>query len=136
MWVIWRDSRVLNIGMRIVLNRDGRSSTEEMKELEMLEVYKQVVRDVMVWNFEMEEDLLPSCLQKFIRKGSDVHEYNTRRAGDFYRETRNKQSMRSMFFEEVPIFNRLPAEIKGLESVSQFKEGAERWLQDTTVKCF
>jgi len=70
--------------MRIVLNRDRRSSTEEMrKELEMLEVNKQVVKDVLVWIFKMEKDLLPSYLQKFIRKCSDVHVYNTRRAGNF-----------------------------------------------------
>jgi len=131
-----RLQKVLNIGMRIVLNRDRRSSTEEMrKELEMLEVNKQVVKDVLVWIFKMEKDLLPSYLQKFTRKGSDVHVYNTRRAGDFYRGIRNKKlSMRSMFFEGVRIFNRLPAEVKGLESVSQFKEGVEGWLRNTNMK--
>jgi len=42
--------------------------------------------------------------------------------------------MKSMFFEGVRIFNRLPAEVKGLESVSQFKEGVEGWLRNTNMK--
>lgn len=43
--------------------------------------------------------------------------------------------MRSMFFDGVRIFNKLPTEIKEMELLRQFREGVERWLMDVDIKC-
>ena len=128
--------KIFNVGARIVLNRDRRSNVEEMcHELGVMLIRKEVISDILIYLFKIENNMLPKYLQKFLKKNREIHRYGTRQVDQLYRVHRKtKLGVKSMFFEGIRIYNKLSIDIKELSNVWTFRKQVGKWLENIEIE--
>ena len=121
---ILRLQRLQNKIMRLILRCNRYTSFSFMLDaLQWLSVKQRVYFLTMVFIYKILNGLLPRYLCDRIERGTDVHRYNTRNAGDA--RTPNfllNRSQNSLLYKGINFFNSMPRQVKRAATMAEFKK--------------
>ena len=121
---ILRLQRLQNKIMRLILRCNRYTSSSFMLDaLQWLSVKQRVYFLTMVFIYKILNGLLPRYLCDRIERGTDVHRYNTRNAGDA--RTPNfllNRSQNSLLYKGINFFNSMPRQVKRAATMAEFKK--------------
>ena len=120
---ISRLQRLQNKIMRLILRCNRYTSSSLMLDaLQWLSVKQRIVFLTMVFIFKVANGLLPRYLCDRIVRGSDIHRYNTRNAGEIRTpHFLTSASQNSLFFKGINVYNSMPRHIRRTATLSEFK---------------
>lgn len=129
-----RMQTVQNRTMRLILGCDRMTPSRLMRDmLQWMPVKDRITLRTLTLVFKIKHGLTPTYLTENIQYGSDVHQYETRRANDFRLPNLTMTgTQNSLFFKGFRLFNTLPDEIKGETNELRFKHKCIQFLKNMT----
>lgn len=118
-----RLQKLQNRAMRAVLRCKKLTPVVNMLEaLDWLSVRQRVYATTLAFIFKLKNGLLPQYLREMITFNAEMHGYHTRSRNDFHLKNKTSASERnSIFHKGLILFNSLPVDLKGENSVMVFK---------------
>lgn len=123
---------IQNRAMRIILRRSRDSSRIQMlNDLRWLSIYQKLLFNVCIMIFKMKNGLVPKYLTDKLIYTRDVHEINTRNKNDLrLPRVKTEAAKKSIYFEGVKIFNKLPSILKEEKNLQKFKRDCENHIKN------
>lgn len=127
-----RLQKIQNRAMRVILKVNRYVRIRDMLEcLQFMNIDQRLVYQNLLFIFKMIHNLLPEYMAEKITFVNDIHNYNTRNAGDIYVPTAKKTSTQnSLFHKGLVIYNSLPQHIKTINSLNIFKRNISQYVKN------
>lgn len=114
--------KLQNRAMRIILKCTRLTPIRTMLiALQWLNIADRVLYLTMVFIYKIINNLMPPYLTKMIVRAHDVHQYETRNAGDIFVNRTYATASKSLFFKGFIKYNSLPLHVRSAKSLRCFK---------------
>jgi len=115
--------KVQNRTMRVILQCDRYIKVEDMLEaLQFMSVRQRLRYNICIFIYKILNDVLPTQLKDRLQIVGNECTKETRQADNIELQFRKtKSAQKSLFYEEVKIYNALPAEIKNCNRLDLLK---------------
>lgn len=115
--------KVQNRALRIILDAKWDTSIKRMLvKLNLSSVTQRINFNIVIFIFKIKSNMLPKYLKNKMKRVNEVHSKHLRRNHHFrlpqYRKT---SSQRSLYYNGLKIFNKLPEELKEIKTINKFK---------------
>jgi len=124
-----------NKGMRTILNCKYDTHIEDMlNKIEWLNVKQKLALDVLVLIKKINNKEVPNYLCEEVKFASDIHNYGTRTATDFYIPAiKSAFGKKSLFQDGLRLYNSLPLDIKNIVKTKLFKTKCKVYMKNIFV---
>lgn len=118
-----RLQRLQNRAMRVILKVNKYTSVKSMLEaLMFMSVKQRIYYDSLILIFKIKNNLMPDYLKNEISFVSQHHNHNVRSKNNFRINFMKKsKSQRTIFFNGLNLFNKLPNDLKNEINLNRFK---------------
>lgn len=120
---IQRLQKLQNRAMRIILKLSRYTSIKQMlMQLNWLPIKEMLELNSLIFIHKIKSGLMPAYFNGMMRSFNEIHNYNTRNKDSFTLNHKNsKKAQNSIFFKGLIAYNKLPANVRGIVSIKNFK---------------
>lgn len=91
---------------------------------------ERIIFNVLTIIFKLTRNLLPDYLTNILTRGRNIHHHGTRRVDDLRVAPFTMAStQKSIYYRGIRIYNSLPADIKTVRTMTEFKRGCAQWIR-------